>query len=160
MCHGRIRFSIIEPNRKRGRSGIASDATAERGGIESTHAESQVATKPVGENSTLSIRDRAAIVGIGETPYVRGAEQGSAELMLNAARIAIADAGLLPNEVDGLVLPPVNITAEEIAANFGIEDLRYAATVQMGGASPTSALQTAALAIAEGIATHVVVVVG
>ncbi len=109
---------------------------------------------------SLNLRDRTAIVGIGETDYVRGAERGSAELMLEATRIAVADAGLLPNEIDGLVLPPVNITAEEIAANLGIEDLRYAVTVQMGGASPTCALQTAALAIASGIATNVVVVVG
>jgi len=58
------------------------------------------------------------------------------------------------------VLPPVNISAEEIAANFGIEDLRYAATVQMGGASPTSALQSAAMALSHGVAANILIPLG
>lgn len=108
----------------------------------------------------MSFKDRAAIVGIGETDYVRGAEVGSAELILQASRAAIADAGLAHGDVDGLVLPPVNLTPEEIAANLGIEDLRYAVSVAMGGASPTSALQTAALAVANGLARNVLITLG
>ncbi|HBC55581.1 MAG TPA: transporter, partial [Gammaproteobacteria bacterium] len=92
----------------------------------------------------LDFRDKAAIVGIGETEYTRGAERPSAEMMLEATRKAIADAGLKPSDIDGLVLPPVLITAEEMAANLGIEDLRYAVTVNMGGASPVTTLQNRA----------------
>ena len=108
----------------------------------------------------MSFKDRAAIIGVGETDYVRGADRSSAELILEASRAAIADAGLRSSEIDGLVLPPVNISAEEIAANFGIEDLRYAATVQMGGASPTSALQSAAMALSHGIAENILIPLG
>lgn len=108
----------------------------------------------------LNFTDRAAIVGIGETDYTRGAERPSAEMMLESVRLAIADAGLNARDIDGLVLPPVLITAEEIAANLGIEDLRYAVTVNMGGASPVTALQSAAMAIAEGVARNIVVTVG
>jgi acetyl-CoA acetyltransferase len=113
----------------------------------------------LGGNS-LDFRDKAAIVGIGETEYSRGAERPSAEMMLESTRTAIADAGLKPGDIDGLVLPPILITAEELAANLGIEDLRYAVTVNMGGASPVTALQSAALAIAAGIAKNIVVTVG
>jgi acetyl-CoA acetyltransferase len=109
---------------------------------------------------TIDIRDKAAIVGIGETEYLRGATRPSAEAMLEATRIAIADAGLSPQDIDGIVLPPVLITAEEVAANLGIRDIRYSVTVNMGGASPVTALQSAALAIAAGIAKNVVVMVG
>lgn len=108
----------------------------------------------------LDFRDRAAIVGIGETDYTRGAARPSAEMMLESVRLAITDAGLNPHDIDGLVLPPVLITAEEVAANLGIEDLRYSVTVNMGGASPVTALQSAALAIAAGVAKNIVVTVG
>ena len=109
---------------------------------------------------SLDFRDKAAIVGIGETEYTRGAERPSAEMMLESTRIAIADAGLKPSDIDGLVLPPVLITAEEMAANLGIEDLRYSVTVNMGGASPVTALQSAAMAIAAGVAKNIVVTAG
>lgn len=108
----------------------------------------------------IDFRDKAAIVGIGETEYLRGATRPSAEAMLEATRAAIADSGLSPHDIDGIVLPPVLITAEEVAANLGIRDIRYSVTVNMGGASPVTALQSAALAIASGIAKNVVVMVG
>ena len=109
-----------------------------------------------------SLKDRACIAGVGETAYTRDrdATAGALELQLEASLRAIEDAGLTPKEIDGIMPFPHLGTAEEFAANLGVEDLRFAATVHMGGAAPVASLQDAAMAVATGIATHVLIPAG
>ena len=71
----------------------------------------------------MNFRDRSAIVGIGETDYIRGAERGAVDQMLEAARVAIADAGIEAREIDGLIPPPAYTFGEEIAASVVSMDI-------------------------------------
>src|ERR1700735_1840151 len=108
------------------------------------------------------IRGRTAIAGIGETDYLRGSDQSVLQMVLAASMTAITDAGLTPADVDGILPPPGFVAWDEIAAHLGVRNVRYTSTPQMGGASPTAALITAARAIsaARGGATTLLVPIG
>lgn len=112
--------------------------------------------------ASASLRDQACIVGVGETPYCRKPGSGKSELrlLLEASLAAIADAGLEVSEIDGVMTPIMGGSAEDLAANLGLSDLRFAVQVNMGGASPVSSLQTAAMAVSHGVADHVLVPTG
>jgi acetyl-CoA acetyltransferase len=106
----------------------------------------------------MTLNGAAAIVGIGETPYSRSTPESALELQLRASLRAIADAGLTPRDIDGVI--PVGIsgaTAEEYVHNLGLPDLRFSGLVPHGGASAVGAIQMAAAAVATGICAYVLV---
>ena len=107
-----------------------------------------------------SLKDQACITGVGESKFSRGSGKTELQLLLDASISAIVDAGLSPHDIDGIIGPPLGAAPEHMAANLGIEDVRYAASVHMGGASPVVALQSAAMAVACGLANHVLIPVG
>ncbi|MEE2790305.1 MAG: thiolase family protein [Acidobacteriota bacterium] len=109
--------------------------------------------------TTLS--DKAAVTGIGETRYERGTDKSALQLTLEASLTAIADAGLTPKDIDGVIAyASGEVVAEDLLTNFGSEDFRFSATTPLGGASAVAALQCAAMAVATGAATHVLIPLG
>jgi len=111
---------------------------------------------------TWPARDQAAIVGVGEAGYCRhpGSGVSAVELTLQACVAAIADAGIAASTIDGVMTPFLNCSAEDVASNLGIRDLRYAVQVNMGGASATASLQSAAMAVTCGVADYIVMPAG
>jgi len=109
-----------------------------------------------------SLKDQACIAGIGETAYTRDPSRCATTLglQLEASLRAIADAGLAPKQIDGVLPFPGLGTAEEFAANLGIEELRFAVTAHLGGAAPVASLQDAAMAVATGVASYVLIPAG
>ena len=53
--------------------------------------------------ATRYLRDKQPIVGVGETTYVRGSGKTTRALGTWALRNAIADAGLRPADIDGML---------------------------------------------------------
>ena len=49
------------------------------------------------------LRDKYAIVGVGETPYTRGSHQPPRALAPSAGRPPRVDAALKPSETDGML---------------------------------------------------------
>lgn len=107
------------------------------------------------------LREKAAISGIGETAYTRGTPKSGLALQLEASLAAIADAGLSPRDIDGIIpYFPGGGIAEDFAANLGLPDLALSAFIPMGGATCVAALQTAAMAVATGVCKNVLISVG
>jgi len=107
-----------------------------------------------------TLRDKAAIVGIGETLYSRNSGMSDVALLLQASVRAIEDAGLSPKDIDGVVLVYTNVVAEDLMSNFGTKDMAYSASVHLGGASAVASFQSAAMAVATGVATNILCVAG
>jgi acetyl-CoA acetyltransferase len=111
----------------------------------------------------MTLKETVAITGIGETRYVRGPGSGKTPiaLQLEAALLAIEDAGLSPREIDGLIPFAIGpMVAEDFITNFGIPDLNFSALTPLGGASAVAAIQCAAAAISSGICKHVLLSLG
>lgn len=106
------------------------------------------------------LKDKAVIVGIGETTYSKDSGMSDLALLLQAAVRAIEDAGLSPKDIDGVIPGFIGPPAEDFMSNLGGEDVKYTATIHMGGASPVASLQSAAMAVVTGIATNVLCVAG
>ena len=107
------------------------------------------------------LTDKCAITGIGETEYSKNSGKSVAALQMEASLKAIADAGLKPTDIDG-VIPYGNMemVAEDFITNLGLPDLRYSAVTPLGRASAVAAIQAAVSAVASGIANNVLIPIG
>jgi acetyl-CoA acetyltransferase len=107
---------------------------------------------------TWALRDRTAIIGIGETEYTKrgGATRSEMSLACEAIQRAVADAGLRLDDVDGVcAYNSDRCTIVEVAEALNLQ-LRFANLYPGGGNATTGVVQNAALAIATGTARIVV----
>ena len=97
------------------------------------------------------LQDKTAIVGIGETRFARQLEPSETELACEAILGALDDAGLSPEDVDGLASYTMESTPEqELAKNLGMGDISWFAQVGHGGGGGPGAVGQLAMAIATG----------
>jgi len=105
-----------------------------------------------------SIRDRAAIVGIGQTPFAKTLGRSEYDMAVEAIWNACADAGISPRDIDGIVRYDMEqIDEEQLLSALGNPLLRFFAGTPFGGGGSAAVLVVAAAAIAAGQARTVLV---
>lgn len=99
----------------------------------------------------MTIKDRTAIAGIGQTAFAKGLEDSELSLACQAISLAIDDAGIEPGEVDGLAMFSMENGREiDIARNLGLGDITYFGEVGYGGGAGCATVGHAAMAVATG----------
>lgn len=110
-----------------------------------------------------SMKDKAAIVGVGYTPQGKVPGRSSLSFHLEAAKNAIEDAGLRIEDVDGILIQPAvsdpTVMPVYVAQHLGLR-VRFLAMQDSFGASAACQAQHAAWAVMHGLANYVVCIYG
>ena len=103
------------------------------------------------------IQDRVAVVGIGHLPFAKDIGRPIGDTAVEAIQLALDDAGLVAEDVDGMSMLEMEATHEvSIARRLGVRELRWWDKISYGGGASCATLMHAAAAIATGLATTVV----
>jgi acetyl-CoA acetyltransferase len=106
---------------------------------------------------SAGLSGQAAITGIGATEFSKDSGRSELRLAAEAVKAAIADAGLTPHDVDGLVtFTQDNNHEAAVAREVGIPSLSFFSRVNYGGGAACGTVLHAAMAVATGVAKHVV----
>lgn len=102
--------------------------------------------------------DRAIIAGIGQTEFSKSSGRSELQLAAEASRAAIADAGLQPSDIDGMVSFTLDTNDELLLMRaVGIPELHWWSRTPHGGAGSNSTVLHAVAAVASGAARNVLV---
>ena len=100
------------------------------------------------------IKDRTAIVGIGQTAFAKRLEPTEAQLACEAITAALDDAGIAPSEVDALSSYTMETNDEvQIAKSVGFGDITFFSQIGYGGGAGCATIGHLAMAIATGQAS-------
>jgi acetyl-CoA acetyltransferase len=103
------------------------------------------------------MRDKTAIIGIGQSEYGRFLPDSQLKLGAKALKAALADAGLEREDIDGMAVHlgwPLGVDYDRAAEAYGL-DLRWVTQSWLHGRFVTSMIQQAAMAVACGLANVV-----
>ena len=101
---------------------------------------------------------QAAIVGIGQTEFSKQSGRSELRLAVEAVSAAINDAGLEPQDIDGLTTFSHDTNPEiDVARALGMGDLTFMSRIHYGGGAACAVVQQAVMAVLTGVAKNVVV---
>ena len=105
----------------------------------------------------ITLKDQAAIVGIGQTKFSKNSGVSELALAAEAVSKAIDDAGLEPSQINGLTTFQLDTNDEtDVARAVGIGDLTFFSRIGYGGGAAIGIIHQAAMAVATGAADYVV----
>ena len=100
----------------------------------------------------------AAVVGIGATEFSKNSGRTEIRLALEAALAALADAGIAPEEVDGISTYAMDNNPEaDVHRLLGGRALKFFSRIDYGGGAACAPVLQAAMAVATGVAEVVLV---
>jgi acetyl-CoA acetyltransferase len=104
--------------------------------------------------SSHPLRDRTAVVGLGQTAYAKSLPETETRMAVTAIAAALDDAGIDVGEVDGLASYTLERDVEvEVAKNLGLGDVTWFSQVGYGGGAGCGVVGQAAMAVATGQCT-------
>ena len=104
-----------------------------------------------------NIRDKAAIVGIGETEFSWDSGRSELQLACEAIKAACDDAGISPQDIDGVFRYEMDSNNETmLVQSLGIKNLRHWEAISYGGGAANATVAHAAGAIAAGYCNYAV----
>ena len=106
----------------------------------------------------MTIRNKAAIVGIGQTEFSKDSGRSTLRMALEAILQALDDAGLKPQDVDGVVKMSANndIFEIDLLRSLNLSNLRFFHEIPHGGGAACGTIAGAVSAVASGMADVVV----
>ena len=103
------------------------------------------------------IKDNVAIVGIGATEFSKDSGRSEIQMVCEAIKTAVDDAGLNIEDIDGMVRFTMDYTDEmHLVSSLGIPHLNYFGECGWGGGASCATIVHAASAVAAGIANCIV----
>ena len=108
---------------------------------------------------SIDYKNLACIVGVGQSPYALQVNRSPVSMQTEAFRNALADAGLEKSQIDGFNTAhgaPTGVDYDEFVAHAGL-DIRWVIQHQNHGRWSSTALASAAFAVASGQANYVAV---
>ena len=106
---------------------------------------------------TRTLHDKAAIAGIGATEFSKESGRSELRLAVEAIGAALDDAGLRPQDVDGMsVFTMENNPEIEVFRQIGGHELKFFSRIHYGGGAACATIHQAAMAVATGVAECVV----
>jgi acetyl-CoA acetyltransferase len=99
---------------------------------------------------------QTAIAGIGATEFSKNSGRSTIRLAVECSEAAIRDAGLTPDQIDGIVMFTAEENPEiEVARNLGIKELTHFSRIHHGGGAACGTIHQAAMAVHSGAAKYV-----